>query len=52
MGGELKSEGTKTVEELTTYFLPAVVARRNALRELLNRAALPPNDVVDKLRNK
>ncbi len=41
VGGELMAEQIKSVDELSTFFAPAVVARRKALEELVRSAQRP-----------
>ena len=41
VGGELMAEQIKSVDELSTYFAPAVVAQRRAIEGLLRRAQRP-----------
>ena len=48
----IAAEDEKTVENLSVYFLPAVVERRNAMREVMDRAASLGGEMVEEMRKK
>jgi hypothetical protein len=47
VGGKLAAEQIRGVDELSAYFVPAVVARREALAALLRRATQPGDETAE-----